>query len=155
MILSRRAHFIANLAACCLAALTLCGCSTFSRDFKAAASTPPPANDITGRWEGRWVNEVNGHNGRLRCLVSKLQDGGYSARFHAKYMKVLSFSYAVPLTVKRSGENFTFQGEADLGKTAGGVYHYEGHASATNFFSTYRCSRDHGTFQMARPKEAK
>ena len=38
-----------------------------------------------------------------------------------------------------------------LGFLAGGVYHYEGHADATNYFSTYSCKYDHGTFQMSRP----
>src|SRR2546430_12231564 len=34
----------------------------------------------------------------------------------------------------------SFKGEADLGKFAGGVYHYEGHANQTNFFSKDRKS---------------
>ena len=39
----------------------------------------------------------------------------------------------------------------NLGWLAGGVYHYEGRADATNFFSTYTSKYDHGTFQMTRP----
>ena len=44
-----------------------------------------------------------------------------------------------------------FSGAEDLGK-AYGVYRYEGKATATNFYSTYKASFDHGTFQMTRPK---
>ncbi len=34
---------------------------------------------------------------------------------------------------------------------SGGVYHYDGDATPTNFFSTYKSKYDHGTFQMTRP----
>lgn len=96
------------------------GCSTFNRDWKRAAANPVPANDIQGRWDGRWLSEVNGHNGRLRCLVSQSSPGKYEARFHAKYRKILSFGYTVVLNVQRTNDLFTFQGEADLGWLAGG-----------------------------------
>jgi hypothetical protein len=36
---------------------------------------------------------------------------------------------------------------------AGGVYTYEGSASATNFTSTYNSKYDHGVFQMRRPEK--
>jgi len=128
------------------------GCSTFNRDWKTAAATPAPVNDLTGRWQGTWVSEVNGHTDKLRCLVSRQSETNYTARFHAKYQKIFSFGYTVNLAVKNSDGNFQFQGEANLGKLAGGVYHYAGHASATNFFSTYHCKYDHGTFRMNRPE---
>ncbi|MBM3831745.1 MAG: hypothetical protein FJ403_00420 [Verrucomicrobia bacterium] len=127
------------------------GCSTFNRDWKRAAANPVPANDIQGRWDGRWLSEVNGHNGRLRCLVSQSSPGKYEARFHAKYRKILSFGYTVVLNVQRTNDLFTFQGEADLGWLAGGQYFYSGRATPTNFFSTYRSKHDHGIFEMTRP----
>jgi len=132
--------------------LVSAGCSSFQRDWKAAGRNPHPAN-LEGRWEGTWHSDVNDHKNVLRCLVTRPTNGIISARFHAKYKKVFtwSFSYTVPLTVRQRGEDFTFEGEADLGWYAGGHYEYMGHASATNFFSTYRCNYDHGTFQMGRP----
>ena len=42
--------------------------------------------------------------------------------------------------------------QADLGKLAGGVYYYEGRANATNLVSTYRSMKDHGRFELARPR---
>ncbi|MEQ2008904.1 MAG: hypothetical protein ABMA26_19150 [Limisphaerales bacterium] len=133
------------------ALLVLSGCSTFSRDWKAAAAKPMPANSVEGRWEGRWHSDHNGHNGGLRALVMKLDSGQYEARFHATYAVVLSFGSTVNLDVRPAGGLHQFSGSADLGKAAGGLYHYEGKASATNFFSTYKCPSDHGTFQMTRP----
>ncbi|MEW6158182.1 MAG: hypothetical protein AB1813_12160 [Verrucomicrobiota bacterium] len=127
------------------------GCSTFHRDWREAAKTPPPPNDITGRWDGRWISQVNGHNGRLRCLISKTGDGSYSARFHAKYKKILSFGYTVPLTAKTESGKWVFEGQADLGKLAGGLYTYKGNASPTEFFSIYDSKYDRGTFEMTRP----
>jgi hypothetical protein len=97
------------------------------------------------------LSDINHHTGELRCVVTKREDGMYRARFHAKYNKVLSFGYTVPLKVEPAADGFHFSGEADLGWLAGGVYHYDGHADTTNFFSTYSCKYDHGTFKMGRP----
>ena len=127
------------------------GCSTFNRDWKTAAANPAPETGLEGRWQGDWLSGVNGHSGRLRCIVTDSADGSYQARFKAKYRKVLSFGYTVPLKVERTENLFRFQGEADLGWLAGGVYHYAGRAGPTNFFSTYSCKYDHGTFRMGRP----
>ncbi len=128
------------------------GCFSFNREWKKAASNPIPVADagLQGRWEGSWHSDSNGHTGKLRCVVTKTNDLVYRARFHAKYMKVLSFGYTVPLEAEQATNGFSFSGEANLGRLAGGVYHYEGHADATNFFSTYSCKYDHGTFQMTR-----
>jgi hypothetical protein len=128
------------------------GCSTFQRDWRAAGKTQPAANDIEGRWEGTWSSRTNGHHGRLRCLISKETDIQYLARFHANYRKILSFSYSAALTVHRVDGVYHFHGDADLGRMAGGLYHYEGQASATNFFSTYQAKGDGGVFQMTRPE---
>jgi hypothetical protein len=129
------------------------GCSTFNRDWKRASATLPPAHDLDGRWEGYWLSERNGHHGRLQCLVSRLEDGSYRARFKATYWKCFRFGYAVNLSVAREPTGaFNFQGEADLGWWGGGVYHYNGHATPGDFVSTYKSEYDHGTFRMARPE---
>lgn len=129
----------------CLMLLIATGCS-FNRDWKRAASQPHSANALAGRWEGFWMSNHNRHTGRLRCIINERHE----ARFRAKYWKVFSFGYTVPLTVQRSNEVFHLAGEADLGKLAGGVYRYAGTVSGTNFHSTYRSKYDHGYFKMAR-----
>ena len=133
------------------AALLAGGCTTFNHDWDAAAQPPQPG-DIQGRWQGVWVSEVTGHNDQLRAVITKKDGGDYTARFHAKYHKVMHFGYTVPLKVEAAGDEFKFSGQANLGWLAGGVYHYDGHAGATNFFSTYTSKYDHGTFQMNRPR---
>ena len=125
------------------------GCGSFNREWRKAGRNPAASSGLEGRWEGEWISNVNRHHGRLRCIIKK--DGDlYWARFHAKYRKLLSFGYTVGLKTEPTEAGCKFRGEADLGALAGGVYRYEGQADATNFFSTYFCKYDHGTFQMRR-----
>jgi hypothetical protein len=146
---------------CLLIALgaLLCGCSTFNREWRQAAKKTTPA-DITGRWEGRWVSKATGHNNELRALINRRDTDHCDVRFHAAYKweKASWITIHVGYTVRmetKPGSNgaVTFHGEEDLGKLAGGVYTYDGHANATNFFSTYKSKHDRGTFEMKRPKE--
>jgi hypothetical protein len=133
--------------------LLLCGCSSFNREWKRAARVPVPPDSVAGRWEGQWLSAANGHNGKLRCLITEQTNGMHEARFHATYLKVMTFGYTVPLDVTRTNQVWYFHGEADLGKLAGGLYRYEGMSTVTNFSSTYCSKHDHGTFEMSRPAE--
>jgi hypothetical protein len=130
-----------------MAAVVLIGAScSFNREWKRAGLNGVTSVGLEGRWEGQWISDVNGHHGRLRCVVSK--DGEvYRARFHAKYLKILSFGYTIGLKAEATENGYRFRGEADLG-SLGGIYHYEGRADAMNFFSRYSSKYDHGTFQM-------
>ena len=134
-----------------LLALLSSGCS-FNRAWNAAATTPVPANDIQGRWQGTWVSEANAHTGRLRCVITQQEDGKFQAHYHATYRKILGYSYAVTLDATQTNGVFKFSGDADLGWYAGGIYHYEGKANPTNFYSTYQSKYDHGIFQLSRPE---
>ena len=130
------------------------GCSTFNSEWRAAARQSPPPDSIEGAWDGRWKSDHNGHNGSLRAIITKVDDQTYQARFRAKYMTVFSFSQVTRLSASRSEKAYEFAGENDLGKAYGGIYYYQGNATPDRFFSTYKCSIDHGTFQMTRPKQA-
>jgi len=145
--ISRASRWTCSLA---LAGL-VCGCSSFNRQWKQAGQTPAPTNSITGRWEGRWLSDVNAHTGKLRCIITQQTNDLYAARFRATYLKILRFSYTVPLTVTASNDIWHFCGAEDLGATAGGVYRYVGSATATNFHSTFDSKYDRGTFEMQRP----
>jgi hypothetical protein len=135
------------------------GCSSFERAWREAEHQPRATNSIAGPWKGTWRSEANGHNDQLRCILTPLTNGIYAARFHARYKKVIpfTFSYTVPLTATNasSSEKVPFRGSANLGWYAGGIYSYEGTASLTNFFSTYDSKYDRGTFQMTRPPATK
>ena len=135
------------------ACLLLCGCSTFNRDWRKLADSNHSTSTLEGRWDGRWISNENGHNGRLRAIVSEQDDGGYEARYRATYAKIFRFEYTADLVATESDGRFEFNGSADLGKMAGGLYEYEGHAVSNQFFSTYDSKYDHGTFEMTRPLE--
>lgn len=129
------------------------GCSSFHREWKTAIASPGPVAGLQGCWDGQWKSEQTGHSGRLRCIVTPGADGRSQARFLANYwlgFLPLRFEYEVPLEVRSAGSRYEFRGSADLGKLAGGVYHYEGHADANRFFSTYKAESDYGTFEMRR-----
>lgn len=127
----------------------LCGCSSFNRDWKKAGQNPA---GIQGRWEGTWTSKSNDHSGNLRCLVEKISDGKYRARFDSTYEKIIHFKSDVVLNGIKKNQAFYFNGEAKLPWWAGGIYFYQGKIDSTNFASTYRCKYDHGRFQMTRPQ---
>jgi hypothetical protein len=133
------------------------GCSSFNREWQQAATQPAKATGITGRWEGRWQSQANGHNDRLRAIVTAADTNRYDVKFHAAYKHWLTLfitihsGYTVRMETTPDGGGLKFHGSEDLGFLAGGVYSYEGRADATNFFSTYKSKYDWGTFEMKRP----
>lgn len=133
--------------------MTVTGCSGFHRAWKQELSknTSYPDKHIEGAWEGEWISDTNGHHGRLRCLVTENKDGTYTTWYHAKYKKILGFAYSVNVDATPAPQGYSFKGEADLGKLAGGQYHYEGEISDGNFNATYKSKFDDGTFKMNRP----
>jgi hypothetical protein len=141
-----------TLLACATLLLAAGGCSTFHHDWRQAAAQPAPADDITGRWEGTWQSDVNGHHGGLRCVVTKESPGKYRIHYRATWKKILHGSYNVEVAVRREGGTFKSTGGADLGWKYGGHYSYEGDATPTEFTSTYKSKGDHGTFKLKRPE---
>ena len=151
--LSRTHRRLTLLLLLAMIGIAIPGCSSFDRKWKAAAATAPPTDSIEGRWSGHWRSDVNDHNGKLRCIMTRLSPELYEARFHAKYAKILSFSYTARLNAQPGeGDQVVFQGESDLGWYAGGVYQYDGWATPEKFFCTYKSKHDHGKFEMTRPE---
>lgn len=141
------------LSALLLCALPMAGAgASFGRDWKSAGLTNPVPNTIEGRWEGRWVSSSDSHRDKLRCLITKQEDGTYLARFQSYYFRIFTFSHDVSLkVVSGPGGTNQFSGSSDLGRMAGGVFTYNGHATATNFFSHYNSKKYRGVFEMTRP----
>jgi hypothetical protein len=129
----------------------VCGCSSFNREWRRMGEQPPPANTLSGRWEGHWASDANAHQGKLRCIITHQTNDLYAAWFRASYMTILRFNYTVPLRVESRESGWRFRGEEDLGAAAGGVYRYVGSATPTNFHSTYDSKYDRGIFEMQRP----
>ncbi len=144
----------AGLLSGLLLAVAVSGCSTFSRDWKAAASRPLPPAGIEGRWQGTWLSHSNGHTGSLRALITQTQAGAYETRFHATFWKIFSSEYTVHLHAAENARVYQLQGREDIGRFLCwrlGEYSYDATVTPTNFSATYRSAADGGVFQMSRP----
>ena len=105
---------------------------------------------IEGRWDGTWRSHVNGHHGRLRCIVSPTeQPGVYQFHYGGTFARILGFQYTVDYAVQRRRGTWTMKGESDLG-WMGGAYSHEATVKDGEFKATYRSARDHGVFAMRR-----
>jgi hypothetical protein len=141
-------------------ALWLCGCSSFEKNWRTAARQPVREGSVAGRWEGRWLSDANGHHGRLRAIITERTPREADVQFHADYKLIagkwltVSFGYGLRLETEPVTNGIVrFRGSEDLGVFAGGIYRYEGWATATNFFSTYSSKYDRGVFEMNRVRE--
>jgi hypothetical protein len=145
------------------------GCRAFSfdRDWRRSALTPathPSAaggTDLTGRWEGTWRSEGTGHSGRLRAIVeqpsaSTAAPGAYDVHFDAIWGGIFRFGESIRLNTRPTAltatqpATLTFNDTHDLGWLAGGKYQFSGQATPDRFNVQYKCSTDHGTFEMTR-----
>lgn len=134
-----------------LTLFALTGCSSFNRDYKQALTQTPAAGSIEGAWAGSWLSDKNGHNGELRGVITRLDDNRYQTRFKARFWKLFTYTSEAEFEMQPHDNGFEFFGTKKLSWLAGGEYTYEGRVSPTNFFSTYSCKWDHGTFRMERP----
>lgn len=134
-----------------MALTMLTGCSDFEKAWEQAASLSNPVGDFQGRWEGTWRSESNGHNGPLRAIIVRQDNGGYRTWFHAGYGGIFTFEHQITLNARPDGNFHAFEGSADLGWLAGGVFHHSGKASDKLFYSTFKAEGDHGIFEMWRP----
>ena len=139
-----------------LLALVLPACTGpgFQRAWKAAASSP--SDGVSGRWEGTWRSEVNGHQGRLRCVVTPPAEAGGTHQFHyhATWMGFLSAAYRTQHKVETNGpQRWTFHGEHTLPAWAGGRYRYDGRIEGNRFQADYQCELDRGSYHLERPKK--
>ncbi|HEX8311645.1 MAG TPA: hypothetical protein VF614_10030 [Chthoniobacteraceae bacterium] len=128
-------------------ALSLAACSSFERDWRRTSSSK---DAFSGNWDGRWTSAKHrGAGGRLRCILTRVDARQYQARFKANWLAFTS-SYLVTLQAEQRGGRLIFRGSHDLGALFGGVYRYEGEATAQRFTARYDSSYDRGTFEMSR-----
>lgn len=136
--------------------VVLCGMLTgccFERQWQEATRYSYPEQELAGCWEGTWQSDYNGHHGGLRAIITKQGEGYYDAHFHATYAAVIPFEFQLPFLVADDGAAYALQGEADLGWLAGGLYNYNGSATATDFVAAYSAeNKDHGTFTMQKKR---
>jgi len=130
-----------------------CASARYNRAWKSyeAQESPARTHPFEGRWEGGWRSEWNGHDGGLRCIVTREAEGGFLAWFDSTY-GIFSFRHKALFTLTEdTPERIRFEGAEDLGSMFGGVYTYEGVILGDDFRATYSAENgDHGVFSMAR-----
>lgn len=137
---------------CCVAlfAASSTGCCSFEMNWHAAKRQPPPCDNLAGLWEGTWESNYNGHDGKLRAIITPCGPGRYRAQYHATFAFVVPYAYETIHTASEQGGVTYFSGVQDLGPLAGGVYRYNGRADGETFVASYRADKDHGVFRMRR-----
>lgn len=130
--------------------LSLTGCCTFEREWRNAQSYAYPANEVAGVWEGTWHSNHNGHEGKLRAIITKEGENYYHAHFKATWAHVIPYEFELPLTTCHENGCDNFNGAADLGWLAGGNYTYAGQACGCQFEASFCAPNDYGTFSMTR-----
>ncbi len=142
----------ALLLTCLLSSCSL----SFKREWKSARMAGPKPS-VEGAWEGTWESAVNGHHGRLRSVVgpAKNAEGDHSFHYHATWAGILSGAYRVDhrvKAVKGAKDQWSFTGQHQMPKWAGGLYTYGGTVKGDRFSACYECKLDKGTFTMKRVK---
>jgi hypothetical protein len=135
------------------AAIAAGGCSKFESDWRSkAVQQPLEGDDLAGRWKGSWKSQKSGHSGSLRCIVTKLGEDTYKARFDASWALLMRFGYEMKLTPDRRDDVSYVSGEENIGDNLGGVYEYDGRADGKVFRCNYRTKMDYGYFRLTRPR---
>ena len=130
-----------------LMVVLLTGCSHFDQRWNEAANRPETG--IEGRWQGKWVSDVDGHSGELRCVLRRSGPNTYLASFSGTFWKVVPFSYDSHLHGYANDSEFELDGAQDIFPE--GTFFYDGHVTSDLFFLTYRAPYDDGHFVMTRP----
>ena len=117
-------------------------------EYKSGKNPEP----VAGPWTGSWRTDTNGHEGKLRCLVSPSETkGDYDFRYHATWFKILRGGYDARFDVSREGNGYAVEGKKDLGFF--GEFEHTGRISGNQFNGKYSNEKgDVGNFQMSRPQ---
>ena len=139
-----------------VAGLALSGCSTiYQQKWKRAQRDAASTEGVTGAWEGRWRSDVNQHEGKLRCIVTKTAETDYDFHFWATW-SVFAGTYHVkaPDFVSENGGASHFKGSKNLGRLTGGVYTFSGDIDGDEFEARYESRIDQGIFSLKRAVRA-
>jgi hypothetical protein len=125
-----------------IAALVLIG-------IVVVSSQPVMAAGPCGKWSGRWCSTSNGRSGRLTARVEQVDVSTYQVRFTGTFMKVIPFTYSVPMTVTAVGDGRThLSGQSRLPMF--GNFCCNAEITACDFVASYSSEKDSGQFILSR-----
>ena len=138
-----------------VAFLAATGCCSFSSRWNELAAAPPaPTAGDVSLWEGTWLSDHNGHNGKLRCIVSKIEP--------AEAIAAKPVPSGAPIPTHRLelsapwglGLVSDFKGSFPIvvWPLIDDTYHTEGTIEGDQSKAKYHAEIDEGTFEMTRVK---
>ncbi len=107
------------------------------------------AQDLSGRWSGRWESYTSGHKGPLRGRFRQIDDSTYRVTFTGRFLMIIPFRYSVNLNVVEHGDVTRLEGSSYLGRFMG-TFHYSAEATATEFRASYESCKDDGEWVLTR-----
>ena len=111
----------------------------------AGAQSP----SLSGRWDGSWVSEKNGHTGPLHGRFRQLDHDTYRATFRGRFAGVVPFWYTTKLHVEGTGDDVVLL-SATQRLPLLGEYRTTATATATTFDATFTSRNDSGRFLLRR-----
>lgn len=132
------------------------GCTPLSGyrlQFRDAQSWCVPPETMVGAWEGYWESEVSGHRGALKAVINQRTDGSYEADFHARFFKLFTAQYSLPLHAWNEEGVVHFRGTSDLGMIKSRPYTAVGWANECQLIANYCTEGDHGRFVLCRVRD--
>lgn len=144
------------------------GCCGFSSRWNAlAAAGPRPTASDTSRWEGEWKSDRDGHSGKLRCIVSKIEYKFEPGSEPAEGLPTHSFEFSAtwglnfvsgytidmivtPVTPEGDTQHFKGSFSIVVWPLIDDTYHAEGTIEGDSFKAKYHAEIDDGIFEMKR-----
>ena len=145
-----KTNSIHSLLCAAALALLLSSCGTAYRsEWNAAAAHSQEHGAIEGAWIGTWHSDVNGHTGKLWCLI---KDGAPNERtfaYRATWGHILSGSFSAKHNLQKAAGATIIKVDHPIGKL--GTFHGEGKIQGDKFTACYQAAGDRGTFELKRP----
>src|SRR5262245_2119925 len=130
-------------------ACTLRSAAALIAGFAVFCNAPLSAQDLTGHWCGTWNDCKSGHEGPLRAVFCKCEDGQYRAVFTGRYFKVIPFRFAITLeVVDHQDGKVHLAGQSRVGLF--GNFSYNAVATDADFSASYSSRRYQGQFLLSR-----
>lgn len=139
-----------SLISAALFSFTFSSCGTaYHAEWSAARDKAQSPGNIEGAWLGLWQSSVNGHSGKLWCLIKDGPSNERTFAYRATWGRVFSGEFSATHHLHRSGDQTTFIVDQPLGRL--GKFHGEGTIVADKFSACYQAVGDRGTFELMRP----
>jgi len=138
-----------KIAAIVFALLVLCFAKPCCSQISGTYSEPIRFSSGE-RWQGNWLSQRSGHQGKLSATFRRINDHQIRADFRGTFAKIIPFRYPARLNIVHEEPGLMIlSGRKRLGPIMG-EFRYEAIITPRHFSSTYRSKRDWGNWTLSR-----